>query len=98
MPASSSGFMSMRRNPSLTPSGALMSCQNSRCVSRSDVIEHLLLDGGRLVRLGQHLGEGWDVIVPLHQRGQAAEALERASIERPHPVADGVVVGVEQMR
>src|SRR5437870_1990600 len=94
-PPSVSGFMSRRRNPSATPSGAVISFQRSACVSRSDVIEDLALDRRRLARLGQHLGERRDVIVPLDERRDATEALYRLAIERPHPLAHGVVVRVE---
>src|SRR5947209_1636064 len=96
-PARSAGFTSIRRNPSATPSGAVIRLQSSCCTSRSAGIEDLALDRGRLARFGKHVAERWDVVVPFDERRDATEAGDGAPVELPDAVADSLVVRVEQV-
>ena len=66
--------------------------------SRRCLLEHGLLDGAGALGLGQDLAEGRDVVVPLDQRRDAAEARDRRAVQRPDPVGHGCVVRVEQVR
>src|ERR1700733_1254989 len=47
--------------------------------------------------LGVHFVEGWDVIVPLEQRGRGSAALDRACVKLPYGVDHGMIVSVENV-